>query len=80
MRPEEIAWTDLREGDWVPENQEWRTTHCQIGRGMRWTTKPVAMDMTDDNTISADFKMNLAMILRNNESIEDLRFRPAAMV
>ena len=47
---------------------------------MKWTTKPVAGDMTDDNTIITDFKMKMAMILRGNEVIEDLRFRPAAMV
>ena len=47
---------------------------------MKWTTKPVAGDMTNDNTIIADFKVKMAMILRNNENIEDLRFRPAAMV
>ena len=36
--------------------------------------------MTEDNTIITDFKMKMAMILRGNEMIEDLRFRPAAMV
>jgi hypothetical protein len=80
MTPEEIARIDLRESDWVPKNREWRATHSQIGRAMRWTTKPIAGDMTNDNTIIVDFKIKIAMILQNNESIEDLRFRPAAMV
>jgi hypothetical protein len=36
--------------------------------------------MTNDNTIIADFKMKMTMILRDNESIENLHFRRAAMV
>ena len=80
MTPEEIARIDLREGDWAPKQREWRATHSQIGRAMKWTTKPVVGDMTEDNTIVSDFKMKMAMILRGNEQIEDLRFRPAAMV
>ena len=36
--------------------------------------------MTNDNTIIADFKMKMTMILRNNENIKNLRFRLAAMV
>ena len=47
---------------------------------MRWTTKPVVGDMTNDNTIITEFKLKMAMILRGNENIEDLRFQPAAMV
>ena len=47
---------------------------------MRWTMKPVVGDMTNDNTIIAEFKIKMAMMLRGNENIEDLRFRPAAMV
>ena len=80
MTPEEIARIDLREGDWAPKTREWRATHSQIGRAMKWTTKPVVGDMTNDNTIINDFKMKMAMVLRNNEHIEDLRFRSAAMV
>ena len=47
---------------------------------MRWTTKPVAGDMSNDNTIIIDFKIKMTMILRGNESIKYLRFRPATMV
>ena len=80
MTPEEIAQIDLREGDWAPKNREWRATHNQIGRAMKWTTKPVVGDMTNDNTIISDFKMKMALVLRNNEHIENLRFRAAAMI
>ena len=74
MRPEEIARTDLRACDWTPKNQEWRATYCQIGQAMRWTIKSVVGDMTNINTIIADFKMKMTMILRNNENIKNLRF------
>jgi hypothetical protein len=37
-------------------------------------------DMTNDNTIIAEVKIKMAMILQDNENIEDLRFRPVAMV
>ena len=47
---------------------------------MKWTTKPVTGDMTNDNMIIVYFKMKMSMILSNNENIKDLRFRPAAMV
>ena len=36
--------------------------------------------MSNDNTIIADFKMKMAMILKENEDIKDLWFMPAAMV
>lgn len=47
---------------------------------MRWITKPVAWEMSNDNTIIADFKMKMAMILRGNEIIKNLRFMLALMV
>ena len=80
MIPDKITRIDLREGDWAPKNREWQATHSQIGRAMKWTTKPIVGDMTNDNTIISDFKIKMAMVLRNNENIKDLRFRPAAMV
>ena len=80
MTPEEIAQVDLQEGDWALKNRKWRATHSQIGWAIKWTTKPVVGDMTNDNTIISDFKMKMAMVLRNNKNIEDLRFKPAAMV
>ena len=46
----------------------------------RMDNKAGNRDMPNDNTIITDFKMKMAMILRNNENIEDLLFRPAAMV
>ena len=83
MNPEEVARLDLRDGDWAPKAREWRATdcplHCQVRWTMRWTTKPVARDMENDNTIIANFKMKMAMILRGNEEIKDLRFKSAAM-
>lgn len=47
---------------------------------MRWITKPVAWEMSNDNTIIADFKMKMAMILRENEMIKNLRLMLASMV
>ena len=47
---------------------------------MRWTTKPIAEDMSNNSTIIADFKMKMTMVQRDNETIENLRFKPAAMV
>lgn len=80
MIPEEIARADLRKGNWTPNNHEWQATHSEIGRAMRWTTKPEVGVMSNDNMIIADFKMKMAMILRINESIEDIRFKSAAMI
>ena len=64
MTPEEIARINLREGDWMPKNREWRATYSQIGRAMKWTTKLVAGDMTNDSTIITNFKMKMTMMLR----------------
>lgn len=47
---------------------------------MRWITKPVAWEMSNDNTIIADFKIKMTMILRGNEMIKNLRFMLASMV
>lgn len=47
---------------------------------MRWTTKLVKRELENDNMIIAEFKMKMAMILRENERMEDLRFKPVAMV
>lgn len=54
--------------------------HSYIGRAMRWTTKLVKGEMENDNTIITEFKMKMAMILRGNEAIEDIRFKPATIV
>ena len=47
MDPAEVAQLDLREGDWAPKAREWRAMHSQIGRAIKWTTKPVAGEMSN---------------------------------
>lgn len=47
---------------------------------MKCTMKPVKDELKNDHLIIVEFKMKLAMIQRDNETIEDLRFKPAAMV
>lgn len=72
---DKIERLDNRNGDWEPKAYEWRATHSQIKRAMKWKEK-----MENNTTIAAEFKMRMAMILRENERIEDLRFKPTTMI
>ena len=72
MNPEEVTRLDLRDGDWTLKAREWQTIYRQIGRAMRWTTKPVKGEMDDDNMIISEFKMKMTMILTENEVIENI--------
>lgn len=72
MNPENVARLDLCDSDSASKAREWRATDNQIGRAMRWTMKPLAGEMSNDNTIIADFKMKMAKILRGNEEKKEL--------
>ena len=63
MEPEEIERLDNRNSDWELKEHKWRTTHSQVGRVMKWTTKPVKGGLKNDNTLIAEFKMKMTMIL-----------------
>ena len=80
MKPEELERLDNRDGNWTLKAREWRATHSQVGRAMRWTMKLVKRKLENDNTIIVEFKLIMAMILREYERIENLRFKPATMV
>jgi len=80
MEPEEIAQTEGLHGDWQIKPREWRATHDQQGKAIRWITKPVQGDMQEDDTILAEFKHQMAVVLRGAEDIHNLKFKPAVMI
>lgn len=80
MDLEELERLDYRDGDWELKSREWRATHNQIGRAMKWMTKPVKEELENDHLIMAEVKMKMAMMRKENETIEDLRHKPTAMV
>lgn len=80
MEPEEVAARDGMHGHWRKKPREWRATHSQNGKMIRWTTKPMKGDMQDDGTIIAEFKQMLAVVVRGAQPINTIKFKPAAMV
>lgn len=80
MEPEEVAREDRLHGHWETLPREWRATHDQQGKSIKWTTKPVKGDMEGDGSIMQEFKRQMAVVLRGAESIQNLKFKPAAMV
>lgn len=56
MKLEEGKRLGNDDGYWEPKAREWRATHNQIGRAMKWTMKSIKGELENDNTIFK-FKM-----------------------
>lgn len=80
MKLDAIARLDNLDGDWEPQAWDWRATHSQQGWAMCWTIKPVQGEIYEDGIIVAEFKSKIALILRGNETIEDLSYKLAKIV
>lgn len=80
MKLEEGKRLGNDDGYWEPKAREWRATHNQIGRAMKWTTKSIKGELENDNTIIFEFKMKMLMILQENKRIEYLKYKPTAIV